>query len=182
MFKSKGTTLERFMSHVEMVTESGCWIWMAKICVKGYGRFGLGNRPGKRLSQGTVSRSAHVVAYELIRGSVPDGLELDHLCRVRCCVNPWHLEAVTHKVNCDRGTAVIVNTARNRSKTHCPRGHEYSQENTFVTQGGRKCRACYKMFNRSAYYRRKGMLLHGGAHLPLEKGEPSFTGDIKGRA
>lgn len=170
MFKSKGTTLERFMSHVEKVTESGCWIWMASIGSGGYGKFGVGARPGKKLSQGSVSRAAHQVAYELMFGPIPEGMDLDHLCRVRCCVNPQHLEPVTHQENCRRGIAAEVATARNRAKTHCPRGHEYTPENTFVTQGGRKCKACRVIFDQERFQER-GRWYSGTGRRPKSRSE-----------
>ncbi len=134
----------RFMRHVEMITETGCWIWMGHLNGGGYGTFRFGR-----------TNLAHRAAYEIFRGPIPAGLEPDHLCRVRCCVNPRHLELVTHLVNIRRGIGGRTSAARERAKTHCPRGHKYNAENTFVTQGGRKCRACRKLFDRARYF------LHG---------------------
>lgn len=91
------TTEERLELHVERVTETGCWIWVGRLNRNGYGRICLGGR----------EPMAHRVSYELHVGPIPDGLVLDHLCRVRCCVNPFHLEPVTVQVNTLRGGAKL---------------------------------------------------------------------------
>jgi hypothetical protein len=117
-----------------------CWMWNGHITRVGYGAISKG--------QLTTSRSyemapAHRVSYEVHVGPIPKGLEIDHLCRVRACVNPAHLEAVTHSVNVSRGTSGRVRGAEHRAKTHCPRGHPYSDENTYLnTRGHRECRTC----------------------------------------
>lgn len=98
------TFSDRFWSKVD---KSGtCWLWTASIRATGYGQFRVGKR----------TRDAHRVAWELTNGSVPDGLQLDHLCRNRACVRPDHLEPVTQRENILRGTAP---TAVNAVKTHC---------------------------------------------------------------
>lgn len=81
---------------------------------------------------------AHRYAYMKWVGPIPEGLELDHLCRVRHCVNPAHLEPVTHQENIKRGETGIDN----RMKWHCPKGHVYDVENTRHYRGSRHCRAC----------------------------------------
>ncbi len=93
---------------------------------------------------------AHRYAYEMERGPIPDGLELDHLCRVRECVNPAHLEPVTHAENMRRSAPA--------QKTHCQRGHEFSDENTRIAPNGRRiCRACRREWQRRDTARRKGV-------------------------
>jgi len=94
-----------------------------------------------------MHRGAHIVSYEHYRWLVPLGLELDHLCRVRRCVNPEHLEEVTHQTNVLRGEGVA---AINAAKTHCPQGHPYDEKNTLVWMGERLCKAC----RRERYYKR----------------------------
>lgn len=82
---------------------------------------------------------AHIVSYEQMLGDVPLGRELDHLCRVRKCVNPFHLEAVPHRLNTLRG---VGPTATNAVKTTCSNGHSYDELNTYVRPTGRGCKAC----------------------------------------
>jgi hypothetical protein len=106
-----------------------CWIWTGGTA-RGYGRFWAGQ--GKKAL-------AHRYAYELIVGPIPDGLELDHLCRVVLCINPSHLEPVTHQVNQQRGFSPVRQQAE---QTHCLRGHLFDEKNTRVRRGRRECRAC----------------------------------------
>lgn len=88
-----------------------------------------------------AGKSVHRLAYVRWVGPIPDGLELDHLCRVRSCCRPSHLEAVTHRENTLRSP--ITPAARNAKKTHCDYGHEFTVENTYrMRAGGRSCRAC----------------------------------------
>lgn len=98
------------------------------------------------LRVGDKKTSAHIVAYELTRGLVPDELELDHLCRAHDCFHPAHLEAVTHLENIRRGDA----GKWLREKTHCPQGHPYNFDNTYLVRGQRQCRECKNKQKRDA--------------------------------
>lgn len=108
------------------VDDNGCWLWVKSLDDKGYGT--QAKVDGRRLRP-------HQLAWELLVGPIPEGLELDHLCRVRrcCCVD--HLEPVTHKVNLSRGDYAL--------RTHCPQGHPYDEANTYINpRGARECRTC----------------------------------------
>jgi len=120
---------------------SGCWLWCGACDDAGYGNVKIAG----------VVRKAHVVVYELLRGPVPPDHELDHLCRVPPCVNPFHMEPVLHIVNVHRGHAMWLPGARQRAKTHCPRGHEYTPENTRHTPVGRWCRTCDRERHRATH-------------------------------
>lgn len=91
--------------------------------------------------------AAHRWAYERLRGPIPEGLDLDHLCRVRHCVNPWHLEAVTRGENVRRG---VSGPAVNARKTHCKRGHPFDEQNTRIIDAGRRCRTCDNLRRRKS--------------------------------
>ena len=131
----------------EKVDKSGdCWVWTASVDGGGYGQIAV---------NGTV-RGVHRISYEETAGPIPDGLEIDHLCRNRRCVRPSHLEAVSHRENILRG---ISFSAENARKTHCPRGHPLSGSNIlmhrFLRIGKRVCRTCTNEQQRAAYHRRK---------------------------
>lgn len=138
--------MARFAAKVEF-SDTGCWLWQGAAGPNGYGGVRVNGR----------QLSAHRRSYELLVGPIPDGLELDHLCRTRTCVNPDHLEPVTHQENVLRGDAPSAHNAR---KTHCKKGHAFDEANTRWRTGakaGRVCRACVRA--RSArYYRKWGRL------------------------
>lgn len=126
------------MVHID--TETGCWEWLGTLD-GGYGRMGLKRR--------TIS--AHRWAYEHWREPIPDGLIMDHICKNRRCVNPWHLRVVSYWENSVRYADSSVSAINNR-KTHCPRGHPYWGHNLLIEpNGARSCRTC--KYARSAEYR-----------------------------
>lgn len=126
------TVVDRLWSHVDRSGgPDACWEWTASLGSHGYGQFYV---------DGPVMRRPHRVAYEATIGPVPDGTELDHLCRNRACVNPSHLEPVSHRENTLRG---ITLPAINAQKTHCIRGHEFSPDN-LIGSSYRRCRQCHR--------------------------------------
>ena len=99
-------------------------------------------------------RLAHRFAWELLHGSVPEGLVLDHLCRNRACVNPYHLEPVAQRENLLRGDTL---QAVNAAKRTCPQGHVYAGGNLRVTPTGRRvCRTCHRAHQRTYLLRKEG--------------------------
>ena len=122
---------KRFWSFVDP-NGQGCWLWHGRRGRATYGAFYFGG----------VSTPAHRVTFEMAFGPIPEGLQIDHLCRTPACVNPYHLDAVTRRENILRG---IGKSAENARKTHCPKGHPYSGENLRVRKtkrGRRACRTC----------------------------------------
>lgn len=131
--RSRGTIhpLIRFVSQTKLA--EGCWEWLGPRNRGGYGTFGIGSRTDG--SRRTIL--AHRFAYESLVGSIPEGLELDHLCRNHSCVNPAHLEPVTDLVQSSSSRRVNWESL----KTHCPKGHPYSGVNS---KGARICRICQR--------------------------------------
>jgi hypothetical protein len=116
-----------------------CWEWTGARTTAGYGNVSPGNK------QTVLS---HRVMYELLVDPIPDGLELDHLCRNRACVRPAHLEPVTHQENCRRGAG--------GPKSHCKHGHPWDEANTWIRkEGTRECRTCRRVALRRHAARRK---------------------------
>lgn len=106
-----------------------CWLWTGAVCADGYGCLDR-----------TIK--AHRFAWIMANGPLSKGLYIDHLCRLRHCVNPAHLEPVSNRENILRGLGL---PAQNRTKTHCKRGHEFTPENTYrYTNGSRACKACIR--------------------------------------
>jgi hypothetical protein len=134
----KPNQLRRFMEKVAPEPNTGCWLW--------YGAWGGGGYPVVNLY--CVNYAAHRVAYEHFVGPIGEGLQLDHLCRVRCCVNPAHVEPVTPIVNTMRGDTAA---AKNAAKTHCPMGHPYSGSNLYIAPktGDRMCKKCSREHTRA---------------------------------
>lgn len=128
--RMRGAPLEaRFWAKVDTGGNGGCWIWTAATFPEGYGLLGIDGVP----------RLAHRISYELTVGPIPDGAQLDHICRVRHCVNPDHLEPITRRENIRRG---VSPSAINARLTHCRRGHAFDEANTHVANGRRTCRTC----------------------------------------
>lgn len=139
--RPRKTEAERFWEKVDLGDGTGCWLWTGARNPNGYGQFWSGRRLGL----------AHRYAYETLVGPIPDGLSLDHLCRVPACVNPVHLEPVSHRENCLRG---ISPAAQQAQQTHCKNGREFTEENTRlqILRSGRvkrHCRECAKAYRRA---------------------------------
>ncbi|MGJ5736690.1 HNH endonuclease [Streptomyces caniscabiei] len=142
------TDLARFFSKVDKdgpipkhrIELGPCWLWKACKDSSGYGSFRYQGR----------TTSAHRFSYVVLAGgTIPDGLQLDHLCRTRHCVRPDHLEPVTPQENILRSEAP---SAANARKTHCARGHEFNEQNTYTTWcGGRGCRVCNREWGNASY-------------------------------
>lgn len=131
---------ERLERNIIPEPNSGCWIWMGNIDPRGYGRVMLHR----------ISIFTHRLMYELIKGSIPESLVLDHLCRNPSCCNPDHLEPVTIGENLRRGEC-----GKYQLKiTHCPQGHPYNEANTYFNGKSRACRKC----NLISTWRRRGKI------------------------
>lgn len=141
-----GDDVTRLSSYTEEVA-GGCWLWTGNTDTCGYGRIRV---KGRLLS-------AHRLSYELHVGEIPSGMELDHLCRNPPCVNPDHLEPVTHEVNVQRGDGGRMW----REKTHCPQGHPYEGANLYVSPSGyRHCRECERVRRRKAKRAKRSAASH----------------------
>lgn len=143
----------RFDAKCMPVTESGCIIWMGCNDSRGdedripYGRF-------SPMAGKTVM--AHRFAYERVYGAVPEGKEIDHLCRIPLCVNPAHLEVVDRQENNRRSNSP---SALNMRKLECKRGHPYTEESAYLHGGRRICRACRSVTKRAFYAKHRPKLL-----------------------
>lgn len=121
---------ERFWKKIA-VTDNGCWEFTGSKS-NGYGK----------VQRGGVKMPTHQFTWTRLVGPIPDGLEVDHLCRNRPCCNPEHLEPVTHRENVLRGESPC---AKNAKKTHCSKGHEYTPENIMKKYlPARQCLECYR--------------------------------------
>lgn len=157
---------ERFWAKV--AKSDDCWTWTAVKNNKGYGQISLGGRSGPLVL-------AHRASWELHNGPIPVGMTLDHLCRNRSCVNPQHLEPVTHATNVKRGDAGAIHAA----KTHCPSRHPYDAENTHLYDGRRYCKACNRAQGRKGNAQRakchpdrthRGLGLCNACYLKVKRG------------
>jgi hypothetical protein len=137
---------EKLWRRIHVVPQTGCWLWTGSINRDGYGLIWSKTKGGC----GKKGRVAHRVFYEILKEAIPRETEIDHLCRIRNCCNPDHLEAVSHRENFDRSTA---RKGLSR-KTHCIRGHEYNPQNTYLSpKGVRACRICRTINNRASQAR-----------------------------
>ncbi len=132
---SRARSLADKLTQVEVVDagySTPCYNWAANLDRHGYGRVSM-------LVEGkSKTVRAHRASYEVAKGPIPAGLEIDHLCRNRQCINPEHLEAVTGRVNLARRPSFGAPRA-----THCKKGHEFTEETTFFDKSGwRRCRIC----------------------------------------
>jgi len=138
-------TLQRY-GHLIRFYRFGCWEWIGRRTTAGYGSASLSK---------TRWMLAHRLIYAVFRGPIPVGLDLDHLCRNRACVNPAHLEPVTRRENVLRGANPVI-------KAHlagtCIRGHAMTPANTYVSpKGQRHCKACRRMREQKRQLKRKGI-------------------------
>lgn len=138
----KKSTISRMQEKIELIPFSTCWFWVGFVNPDGYGSFHWNGK----------SRPAHRAVYELLRGAIEPGLAIDHLCRVRSCVNPDHLEPVTRRENVLRGESPLARVVRSNK---CVSGHELSEENVYINKksGQRCCRKCRS--RRNAAYKNR---------------------------
>lgn len=143
-------SVTRFWAKVSRST--ACWHWTAAKNSRGYGSFGYGGR----------TYLAHRIAYALTYGEIPVGMEINHVCGVKSCVNPLHLEVVTAAQNIQHARASGLMPAsklsrRNAAKVACANGHGYTPENTYTTpKGHRVCRECKRASGRRRLQRIAG--------------------------
>lgn len=139
---------ERLASKIRLAPTSDCWLWCGTISARGYGYICIAGK----------SRLAHRVSYELFYGLIPVGLEIDHICRVRNCINPKHLRTVTHNQNMMADGSLNI-FKRLKEQTHCIHGHLFSVENTRIKKnGGRICKECNRQYTRESLARKKARL------------------------
>ena len=156
--------LDRLLPRFTINGHTGCWDWTGYVMPNGYGKLTI---PGSR------SNLAHRLMYEELVGPIPKGLDIDHLCRNRACVNPEHMEPVTRQINLSRSPIIrqmlaaktaaaaereaqrraklLANPKHNRYKTHCPSGHPYDEENTRWYRNSRRCKACDRILHNARY-------------------------------
>jgi hypothetical protein len=131
----RGLTMEERTAKYVRVLPHGCHEWTGARIPDGYGHTSVNGR----------AVLAHRLYYEAAKGHIADGLEIDHLCRNRSCVNPDHLEPVSHRENVLRGENPMAQQAR---RTHCKRGHLFDEENTYLMHGRKRvCKECRKLWD-----------------------------------
>lgn len=139
---------EKFFWSKVLKTET-CWLWKGGLTTNGYGRFG--------------KKPAHRKSWEYLKGEIPANLVIDHLCRIKACVNPDHLEPVTDRTNTLRGMSPAAFNAR---KTYCYRGHKFDVENMSYRKNKRHCRICARITTKKIYMEknRKSRIKHPFYH------------------
>jgi hypothetical protein len=151
--------IDRLMEKVRE-TEDGCWQWTHYIEKSGYAKLWVDRR----------AVMAHRFSYEYHVAPIPAGLEIDHLCRNRACVNPYHLEPVTTAENLRRRLPWVPYQTL---KTHCPEGHPYDDENTYTGSGGRVCLICKRENARKYYERNRELTIERARQWRLDNLERS---------
>lgn len=146
----KEVFIKRLLAKTMPEPNSGCWLWVGALNpISGYGNFWLGPKQ---------PTNAHKAAYLLLVGPVPEGLEIDHKCRNRACVNPDHLEPVTHRENFVRGAGPALTSKRLRARTHCKQGHPLDGANLILQKNGkRNCRECCRRIWREFARKKRGV-------------------------
>lgn len=146
------TLRERFDAYSIPEPNTGCWLWLGpsdRTTHYGY------------IVHSQVTHLAHRLSWELRRAPIPEGMYVDHTCRVRCCVNPDHLRVVTPRVNAMENNSWYP--AVNAAKTHCPKGHSLAGDNLWTYQRDgrprRGCRTCRLASLRAYYHRRRGRVI-----------------------
>ena len=134
--------IERLLSKIDILP-NGCWQWMGSKDTRGYGRI-------RDFNSKIVK--AHRISYEYYCGDIPIGREIDHLCSNHSCINPEHLEAVSHRVNVLRGVGIAANYAKRQT---CSNGHLFSSNNTLIENGARRCKICRTEQLRRNYLNRR---------------------------
>lgn len=130
-----------YLKHSNRGRWDECWLWSGPVLPQGYGISSYRHQSSGR----TIL--AHRLSYELHKGPIPDGLEIDHLCQVKACTNPGHLDAVTHAENIRRACKPGGNHPG--AANSCPQGHAYEGDNLISTgDGKRRCRECHRAYNR----------------------------------
>lgn len=137
-------TLEEVYEAICYEALTGCWLFPKSHLPNGYAYV--------RPAGAAQAEYVHRWMYTIHKGPIPQGLEIDHLCRTRCCCNPDHLEAVTKKVNTGRGYSPA---GLNSRKTHCKYGHEFNAENSYTYPNGRYCKICQLQRNKITREKRK---------------------------
>ncbi len=132
------TTMERFESFVVPEPNSGCWLWLGAVS-------GSSKNKYAQFWSGEKVVHGHRWIYEKLYGIIGPGLEIDHKCRITCCVNPDHLRAITHRENVLCGTAF---SAIQHRQTHCIHGHEFNSNNTYIGPNGKRvCKPCRRIID-----------------------------------